>query len=86
MSAPEIVITPRDRNIATIFFIIAILAFMAFVVGMALAEYNVVEYARKVVSELPTYLAFAIFIIIIYLAAWIGARGKVEKTGIWKYS
>lgn len=81
----EITITPREKDISAIFFIVAILAFMGFVLAMALAEYTTVEYARTVVGELPVYLVFAFIIIVIFAVAWIKARGSVDKAGIWKY-
>ncbi|MEM1700370.1 MAG: hypothetical protein QXI04_03165 [Desulfurococcaceae archaeon] len=86
MSSQEIVITPRDKTVSGILFIVMILLFMIFVIAVALAEYREVEYARQVVSELPTYLVFALIIILIYLIAWDRTRGSSEKTGIWKYS
>lgn len=86
MSSQEVVITPREKTISGILFIVMILVFMAFVIAIALAEYDVVEYARVVVGDLPTYLTFALFIIVIFLIAWISGRKVEEKTGIWKYS
>ncbi|MEM1618156.1 MAG: hypothetical protein QXE77_01185 [Desulfurococcaceae archaeon] len=86
MSSQEIVITPRDKTVSGILFIVMILLFMIFVIAVALAEYREVAYARQVVSELPTYLVFALIIILIYLIAWAKTRGSSEKTGIWKYS
>lgn len=86
MSSHEIVVTPRDKTISGALFIVMILLFMAFVIAVALAEYREVAYARQVVSELPTYLVFALIIILIYLIAWTRTRGISEKIGIWKYS
>ncbi|MEM4005585.1 MAG: hypothetical protein QXM43_08125 [Desulfurococcaceae archaeon] len=86
MSSQEIVITPRDKTVSGILFIVMILLFMTFVTLVALAEYREVGYARRMISELPTYLTFALIVILIYLVAWARTQGSSEKIGIWKYS
>lgn len=86
MSKAEIVITPRDKKISAVLFVMMILLFMAFVIGIALAEYERVDYAKSVVGDIPTYLVFAAVIILLYLIAYNATKDKEEKIGIWRYS
>lgn len=86
MSSTEIVITPRDKKISAVLFVLMILLFMVFVIAVALAEYETVEYARNVVGDVPTYLVFAAVIILLYLIAFNATKDKEEKIGVWKYS
>ncbi|MEM4718062.1 MAG: hypothetical protein QXE81_04815 [Desulfurococcaceae archaeon] len=82
----ELTITPREKTMSGILFILMILLFMVFVIAVALAEYETVDYAKEVVRDIPTYLVFALVIIVLYLVALIATRAQVEKVGVWKYS
>lgn len=82
----ELTITPREKTISGVLFVLMILLFMVFVIAVALAEYEVVDYAKDVIKDVPTYLFFALVIIVLYLIALFATRGQVEKVGVWKYS
>lgn len=79
-------ITPGERDVVTAVFLICLILFLVFVVSVALAEYGSVEYAKKVIEDLPTYIVFAAFLIILYIAAWAKGRTKTEAIGVWYHT
>ncbi|MGC8982530.1 MAG: hypothetical protein ACP5KA_02050 [Desulfurococcaceae archaeon] len=86
MAAPsesKFTINPRERDVVTVIFLVCLILFLAFVLSVALAERGYVEYARRVLGELPTYVVFTAIIVLLYLVGWAIGRAKSETVGIW---
>lgn len=82
----KIQVVRRERDMVLALYLVSIVIIVTFIVSIASAEYNNVEYARKILGDLSTYLAFAAFLIVLYLVAWAYGRRKQEIYGMWYYS
>lgn len=76
----EFEIRSKDRDVAFVLWIIGMLIMAALTISIAFSER-----VEGVIRDVGIHLGTVLIVMFLGTVAWFIGRGKVEKTGLWKY-